>query len=103
MKTNEQIAGECAWCGGVLNEVVHGIGSSDSEPVKTSEVFVEVPLVRSNRSLFAAPVSRGSRAYGDGYRLIFASCSDDCARRLGEALADEKGRFAKCAMLKPEE
>jgi hypothetical protein len=103
VKTNEQIAGECAWCGGALNEVVHGIGSSDSEPVKTGEVFVEVPLRRSNRSLFAAPVRLGSRAYNEGYRLIFASCSDACARRLGEALINENGRFAKCAMLKPEE
>ena len=103
MKTNEQIAGECAWCGGALNEVVHGVGSSDSEPVKAAEGFVEVPLLRSDRSLFAAPIHQGSRAYGEGYRLIFAACSDACARRLGEALANEKGRFAKCAMLKPEE
>ncbi|MBI3995885.1 MAG: hypothetical protein HY349_07915 [Nitrospirae bacterium] len=103
MKTNEQIAGECAWCGGALNKTVHGVGASDSEPVRTGEVFVEVSFMRSNRSLFAARIQPGSRAYGEGYRLIFASCSDACARRLGEVLANENGRFAKCAMLKPEE
>jgi len=103
VKTNEQIAGECAWCGGPLNETIHGIGSSDSEPVKTPELFVQVSLARSNRDLFAAPIQEGSKAYAEGYRLIFASCSDACARLLGEALANEKGRFAKCAMLKPED
>jgi hypothetical protein len=86
-----------------LSEVIHGVGSSYSEPVKAAEGFVEVPLLRSDRSLFAASLRQGSRAYGDGYRLIFASCSDACARRLGEALANEEGRFVKCAMLKPEE
>jgi hypothetical protein len=103
VKTNDQIAGECAWCGGALNETIHGVGSSDSEPVKTTDVFVQVPLLRSNRSLFAAPVRQGSRVYTEGYRLIFASCSDACAQQLGEALANEEGRFAMCAMLNPEE
>jgi len=103
VKTNEEIAGECAWCGGPLNETIHGVGSSDSEPVKTTDLFIPVSLARSNRDLFAAPVRQGSRAYGEGYRLIFASCSDACARRLGEALANEGGRFAQCAMLKPED
>jgi len=103
VKTNEQIAGECAWCGGTLNETVHGVGASDSEPANTEEVFVQVPLRGSNRSLFAAPVRRGSRSYNEGYRLIFASCSEACAERLAEALTNEGDRFAKRTILKPAE
>ena len=103
MKTNEQIAGECAWCGGALNETVHGIGSSDSESAETTEVFVAVPLSRSSRELFAAPTRRGSRPYNEGYRLIFATCSDDCALNLNDSLGMEEGRFTKRALLKPSE
>ena len=103
MKTNEEIAGECAWCGGALNATVHGVGSSDSEPAGSGEVFVPVRFARSNRSLFAAPVRQGSRAYNEGYRLIFASCSDGCARQLDTALADEEGRFVKHTILTPAE
>jgi len=103
VKTNEQIAGECAWCGGALNETIYGVGSSDSEPATGGEVFVPVRLIRSNRSFFAAQVSKGSRVYAEGFRLIFASCSEACAQRLDEALALEGSRFAKRTRLKPEE
>lgn len=103
MKTNEQIAGECAWCGGTLNERVYGVGSSDLEPVKIGEVFVQVPLSRSDRSLFAAQIPQGSRVYTEGYRLIFASCSDACAQKVDDALADEGDRFVKRTRLTPEE
>ncbi len=103
MKTDEQISGECAWCGGVLNETVHGVGSSYSEPAAAAEVFVQVPLPRSNRSLFAAPIRQGSRSYNEGYRLIFACCSDGCAQQLSGGLEDEDGRFTRRVMLKPAE
>jgi len=101
VKKSEQIAGECAWCGGALNETVYGVGASYSEPYKTGEVFVQVPLSHSNRSLFAAPLRLNSRAYNEGYRLIFASCSDACAQQLYKALAHEEGRFVKRTMLSP--
>jgi hypothetical protein len=103
VKTNEQISSECAWCGGALNETVQGVGSSDSEPATGGEVFIPVRLLRSNRSLFAAQISHGSRVYAEGYRLIFASCSEACARELDQALALEGSRFSKRTRLKPEE
>ena len=95
MKSAEQIAGECAWCKSPLGESVHGIGSSYSEPISSSETFIPVSLTQSDRSLFGAVLRDGSHTYNQGYRLIFGACSDACADGIEKALAADGTRFLK--------
>ena len=101
--TNDEIAAECSWCRKALNETIHGVGSSYSQPFSSEDVFLEVPVARSDHPLYAAAIQQGSRAYNEGYRLIFASCSEDCAQRLDAALAVEEDRFIKRTVFKPSE
>lgn len=102
VKTNDQIAGECAWCGSALNESVHGIGASFSEPLDSPEPFTRVYLA-AGRTVFGAVLRRGSRAYNEGYRLIFAACSETCAEGLQQALGQEQNRFPKRTALRQAE
>ena len=95
MKSNEQIARECALCESPLSESVHGIGSSYSEPISSSETFIPIPLARSDRPLLGAVLRHGSRAYNEGYRLIFGACSNACADSIEKTLAAEGTRFLK--------
>ena len=95
VKSTEQIAGECTWCESPLGESVHGIGSSYSELITSSKTFIPVSLTRSDRSLLGAVLRNGSRAYNEGYRLIFGACSDACADGIEKALAAEGTRFLK--------
>ena len=82
-------------CESPLGESVHGIGSSYSEPISSSESFIPVSLARSDRPLLGAVLRHGSRAYNEGYRLIFGACSNACADTLEKTLAAEEARFSK--------
>lgn len=95
MKSMEQLSGECAWCESPLGKSVHGIGSSYSAPITSSETFIPVSLSRSDRALPGAVIRKGSRAYNEGYRLIFGACSDACTDEIEKALAVERDRFIK--------
>lgn len=99
MKTDEQIAGECCWCGLALSETVYGLGSSYSEFSPSNDTFQQVVLPKSDRSIHGAVLREGSRAFNEGYHLIFATCSASCAQGLNEALAREEVRFKKRATM----
>ena len=95
VKSTEQIAGECAWCKSPLGESVHGIGSSYSETISSSETFIPVSLTSPDRSLLGAVLRQGTRAYNEGYRIIFGACSDACADGIEKALAADETRFLR--------
>ena len=103
MKTETQIAGECAWCESSLTEAVLGVGSSFSETIPPDDAFHRVTLSGSNRSLYAAVIKSGSRVFPEGFRLIFASCSDHCTDEIEKGLATESDRFGERIKLVPEE
>ncbi|HEY5649638.1 MAG TPA: hypothetical protein VIU33_09065 [Nitrospiria bacterium] len=102
MKTQDQISGECTWCESALTEAIHGVGSSYTEAIPPDEVFHRVELPKSSRSLYGAVVKPGSRAFPEGFRLIFASCSDRCAGEIEKSLASEPERFEIRTRLSPE-
>lgn len=97
MKTNNQIAGECSWCRSELNATVYGLGASYSEPIQSDDTFYEVRLPKSDRHIHGAVVHQGSRAFNEGYHLLFAACSGTCVEDLNAALACEGSRFEKRA------
>ena len=99
MKTDKQISGECCWCGLALSGTVHGIGSSYSESIRSNGPFQEVLLPESDRLIHGAVLQEGSRAFNEGYHLLFATCSDVCVRNLNEALIREVPRFEKRATM----
>lgn len=103
MKTQDQISGECAWCEKPLSETVHGIGSSYSENIPHDDTFHQVPLRASGKSLYGAVIRGNSKAFPEGFRLIFASCSDSCAEEIDRALSAEKPLFEIRTKLTPPE
>lgn len=102
MKTEDQIAGECAWCESSLTETVHGIGATFSDAISPDESFHQVTLTGPNRSLYGAVIKSKSRVFPEGFRLIFASCSDTCADDIEKGLAADSGRFKERIKLVPE-
>ena len=103
MKKVEQISGECSWCENPLSETVHGIGSSYSEDIPPENTFHQVALSASGKNLYGAVITGKSKAFPEGFRLIFASCSETCADEINQALALEKSLFEIRATLNPPE
>ncbi len=103
MKTEDQIAGECAWCESSLTETIHGVGSSYSDPVPPDKPFHQVTLSGSNRSLYGAVIKSGSKLFPEGFRLIFASCSDSCADEIEKGLASDSSFFEERIKIVPEQ
>ncbi len=103
MKEADQISGECAWCEKPLSEQVHGIGSSYSKDIPQEDTFHQVDLSASGKSLYGAVIRGQSKAFPEGFRLIFASCSESCADEIDRALSSEKPQFELRTRLTPPE
>ncbi|MBN4054423.1 hypothetical protein JYT87_01805 [Nitrospira defluvii] len=99
MKIEEKISGECCWCKQELSATIHGIGSSYSEAIPSNESFHEIPLPKSDRSIYGAILKKGSQTYSQGFHLMFATCSEACTRGLNEALVLEDRRFPRRATM----
>ncbi|HIE64747.1 MAG: hypothetical protein ABGX83_07905 [Nitrospira sp.] len=95
MQKEEQISGECCWCKQTLSTTIYGIGSSYSETVPSGETFHEVPLPKSDRSIYGAILNKRSQAFTAGFHLMFATCSEACTQELNKALTLEKSRFPR--------
>jgi len=97
MEKKEQIASECSWCKQPLSAIIYGVGSSYSETISPGETFLEIPLPKSDRSIYGAILNKRSQAFTQGFHLMFATCSETCTQELNKGLALENSRFRKRA------
>jgi hypothetical protein len=66
------------------------------------ETFHEIPLPKSDRSIYGAILNKRSQAFTQGFHLMLATCSKACTQELNTALTLEENRFERRAPLSVE-
>ena len=96
----------CAWCERDLDEDDGPVALPVESPPEVAELLDQYTLpiamfrlaTAGGRRVVAIVPAPGSEARKDGVSILFATCSDECARALREAL-DEEVRVGRLQLL----
>lgn len=94
-KIRDRLLRTCAWCNQAIppKADVFAFGARASAGIDLSDKegqFVSMKLALADKTVVALVSMGHSQARGEGFDLVFITCSQECAEALKEALDFEK-------------